>query len=75
MATTPDRDAEICDRPHVDLVRQIADLRAVIRTTVPLLGFSAGQIAADNPEYAERLMSAGAEAEAVLRRTAPESPG
>lgn len=57
---------------HTEIRDQhIADLRAALTRAVPHLAFHARQVAADDPEYAERLMAATDTMQDVLNRTAP----
>ncbi|PJN22431.1 hypothetical protein [Kitasatospora sp. CB02891] len=47
----------------------IADLRGAIQRTIAALGFTAGQLAVDDPEQAERLLAAAGDLMAALERT------
>ncbi|WP_330173017.1 hypothetical protein OG875_05060 [Streptomyces sp. NBC_01498] len=51
--------------------QRITLLRAALTEVLPLLSFSAGLLAASNPEYAAQMMAAGAKAETALNLTAP----
>lgn len=51
--------------------QHITDLRAALERAAALLSYEAGQIAAANPNRAEKLMGAVKDMSAVLHRTNP----
>ncbi|MYW06741.1 hypothetical protein [Streptomyces sp. SID3343] len=58
-------------------VIHIADLRDALARVIPLLAFSAGQLATNDPQFAAGRMTTADESTITLTRTAPEwrAPG
>lgn len=64
MDTTPASTADVRDQ-------HVTDLRAALTRAVQEISFAAGREAADDPGYAERLMTIAESWEKTLARTAP----
>ncbi|MFF7459614.1 hypothetical protein [Kitasatospora sp. NPDC008115] len=63
MDTTP-TSADVRDQ-------HIADLRAALQRAIPMLAYSAGREAADNPGYSAQLLEVTEVLNSTLDRTAP----